>query len=147
MICETHSSRNQRKRALREVCIAETTQPTRNTWSVILITFARRDHTVGISNIGVAALVLDPIIDGFRMLRVLMDGGSSLNLIYAETLKKMQFDESRILPSKTTFKGIIPGKEVRCTRRVTLDMVFGTPDNYRMEALSFNIVLFRSEQF
>lgn len=40
--------------------------------------------------------VLYPII---RLSRVLMDGGSSLNLIYAETLKKMQLDESRILYS------------------------------------------------
>ncbi len=27
-------------------------------------------------------MVLDPIIDGFHMTRVLMDGGSSLNLLY-----------------------------------------------------------------
>ena len=72
-----------------------------------------------------------------------MDSGSSLNLIYADTLKKIPFDESRIEPTKTKFKGIIPGMEARCTGRVTLDVVFGTPDDYRLEPLSFDIVPFK----
>ena len=71
-----------------------------------------------------------------------MDSGSGLNIIYANTLRRMHFDESHIQLSKTTFKGIIPGKEVRCTGKVTLDVVFGTPDDYRIEALSFDIVPF-----
>ena len=32
-----------------------------------------------------AALVLSPIVDGFRLTKVLMDGGSGLNLIYEDT--------------------------------------------------------------
>ena len=35
-----------------------------------------------------AALVLTPIVDGFRLTKVLMDGGSELNLIYEEPFKK-----------------------------------------------------------
>ena len=42
------------------------------------------------------ALVLSPIMDGFRLTKVLMDGGSRLNLIYEETLNKMEIDKSRI---------------------------------------------------
>ena len=33
-----------------------------------------------------AALDLSPIVDGFRLTKVLMDDGSGLNLIYEETL-------------------------------------------------------------
>ena len=36
-----------------------------------------------------AALVLSPIVDGFRLTKVLMDDGSGLNLIYEETLRKI----------------------------------------------------------
>ena len=43
-----------------------------------------------------AALVLNPIVDGFWLTKVLMDGGSGLNLIYEDTLNKMQMDRSRI---------------------------------------------------
>jgi hypothetical protein len=75
---------------------------------------------------------------------VLMDGGSSLNLIYEDTLDKMQIDKSRIEQSRTTFKGIIPGREARCSGKITLDVVFGTPDNYRSEEIAFHIIPFKS---
>lgn len=54
------------------------------------------------------------------------------------------FDSSRIAPTKTKIKGVIPGKEARCSGRVALDVVFGTPDNDRLEPLSFEIVPFWS---
>src|SRR3989337_3509325 len=73
-----------------------------------------------------------------------MDGGNGLNLLYEDTLDKMQFDKRRIEPSSTTFRGIIPGKEARCSGSVILDVVFGTPDNYRSEELLFHIVPFKS---
>jgi hypothetical protein len=89
-------------------------------------------------------MVLDPIVDGFHLTRVLMDGGSSLNLIYSDTVRKMGIDSSRIKPSNTTFKGVIPGVEARCSGSVTLEVVFGSPDNFRGEDLIFDIVPFRS---
>ena len=44
----------------------------------------------------------------------------------------------------TTFKGVIPGIEARCTGSITLEVVFGSPDNFRSEELTFDIVPFRS---
>ena len=89
-------------------------------------------------------MVLDPIIDEFHLTRVLMDGGSSLNLLYQDTVRKMGIDPSRIKPTKTTFKGVIPGVEANCVGSVTLEVVFGSPDNFRSEELTFDIVPFRS---
>ena len=91
-----------------------------------------------------AALVLSPIVDGFRLTKVLMDGGSGLNLIYEETLQKMDIDWNRITRSSTTFRGIIPSREARCTGKITLDVVFGTPDNYRSEEVTFHVAPFSS---
>ena len=88
-------------------------------------------------------MVLDPIIDGFHLTRVLMDGGSSLNLLYQDTVCKMGIDPSRIKPTKTTFKGVIPGVEACCTGSITLEVVFRSPENFRSE-LIFYIVPFRS---
>ena len=73
-----------------------------------------------------------------------MDGGSSLNLLYQDTVRKMGIDPSRIKPTKTTFKGVIPGVEARCTGSITLEVVFGSRDNFRSEELMFDIVPFRS---
>ena len=56
----------------------------------------------------------------------------------------MGIDPSRIKPSKTTFKGVIPGVEAHCTGSITLEVVFGSPNNFRSEELIFNIVPFRS---
>ena len=72
-----------------------------------------------------------------------MDGGSSLNLLYQDTVRKMGIYPSRIKPTKTTFKGVIPGVEARCTGSITLELVFGSPDNFRSEELIFDIVPFR----
>src|SRR4051812_15787305 len=73
-----------------------------------------------------------------------MDGGSSLNLLYQDKVQKMGIDPSRIKPTKMTFKGAIPGVEANCTSSVTLEVVFGSLDNFRSEKLIFDIVPFRS---
>ena len=56
----------------------------------------------------------------------------------------MGIDPLRIKPTKTTFKGVIPGVEACCTGSITLEVVFGSPDNFRSEELIFDIVPFRS---
>ena len=144
MIYATHTLKKERKRALRDVYAVEPVAPKFNPWSACPITFNRRDHPTGIHHGGSAALVLDPIIDGFHLTRVLMDGGSSLNLIYEDTVRKMGIDTSRIKPSNTTFKGVISGVEARCTGTVTLEVVFGSTDNFQSEDLIFDIAPFRS---
>ena len=73
-----------------------------------------------------------------------MDGGSSLNLLYQDTMHKMGIDPSRIKPTKTTFKGVIPGVEACCTGSITLEVVFGSPDNFQSKELIFDIVPFHS---
>ena len=73
-----------------------------------------------------------------------MDSGSSLNLLYQDTLRKMGIDPSGIKPTKTTFKGVIPGVEARCTGSIMLEVVFGSQDNFQSEELIFDIVPFRS---
>ena len=56
----------------------------------------------------------------------------------------MGIDPLRIKPTKTTFKGVIPGVEACCTGSITLEVVFGSLDNFRSEELIFDIVPFRS---
>ena len=86
MIYTTHIPKRERKRALRDVYAMELVTPKFNPWSSCPITFDRRDHPTSIRHGGFAAL--DPIIDGFHLTRVLMDGGSSLNLLYQDTMRK-----------------------------------------------------------
>ena len=82
MIYVTHIPKRERKHALRDVYAVEPVAPKFNPWSAWSITFDRKDHPTSIRHGGFTALVLDPIIDEFHLMRVLMDGGSSLNLLY-----------------------------------------------------------------
>ena len=88
-------------------------------------------------------MVLDPIIDGYHFTRVLMDGGSSLNLIYQDTIRKMGIDPMKICHSNTTFKGVTPGPGAHCTGSLLLEVIFGFPDNFRSENLTFHIAPFQ----
>ena len=125
-----------RKRTLRS--LAEVYQvATINPWSDTAITFNASDEPKFRTARAPAALVLSPIVDSVRLTKVLMDGGSGLNLIYEETLQKMEIDWNRVEQSSTTFRGIIPNQEARCTGKITLDVVFSTPDNYRSEEVTF----------
>ena len=87
-------------------------------------------------------MVLDPIINGYDLTRVIMDGGSSLNLIYQDTIRKMGIDPSIISQSNTTFKGVIPDVEAGCTGSLVLEVTFGSPYNFRSEELIFDIAPF-----
>ena len=55
----------------------------------------------------------------------------------------MGIDPSRIKPTTTTFKGVIPGVEAHGTGSISLEVVFGSPENFRREDLIFDIVPFR----
>src|SRR4051812_21577429 len=142
-ISETFASNNVRKRAFRS--LTEVHQvATINPWSDTSITFNASDEPKLRTARAPAALVLSPIVDVFRLTKVLMDGGSGLNLIYEETLQKMEIDWNHIERSSITFRGIIPSREARCTGKITLDVVFDTPDNYRSEEVTFHVAPFGS---
>ena len=86
-VYETFASNNIRKRTLRS--LAEVYQvATINPWSDTTITLNASDEPKFWTARAPAALVLSPIVDGFRLTKVLMDGGTGLNLIYEETLRK-----------------------------------------------------------
>ena len=89
-------------------------------------------------------MVLDPIINGYHLTRVLMDGGSSLHLIYQDTVRRMGIDSSRISKINTTFEGVIPGVEAYIRGSVILEVTFGSPGNSRSEELVFIIAPFQS---
>jgi hypothetical protein len=88
-------------------------------------------------------LIVDPIIGNTRLTKVLMDGGSSLNIIYAETLGLLEIDLSTIRAGAAPFHGIIPGKRVLPLGQLDLPVCFGTPSNFRKETLTFEVVGFR----
>jgi hypothetical protein len=64
-----------------------------------------------VGNAGHYPLVLDPIITGMTVTKVLIDGGGRLNIIFSEILRKMRLEFTRMItPTNVPFYGIVPGK-------------------------------------
>jgi hypothetical protein len=136
-------SNSQRKRERHEVLAAEKAPPSFLDWSEDAITFSREDHLNGIPNLGQYPLVVDLVIGNARFSKVLMDGGSSLNILYAQTLCLLGIGLDQLRPSTTPFHGVAPGKCVQPLEQIDLPVWFGTPDNFRKETLTFEVVGFR----
>lgn len=69
--------------------------------------------------------MVDLLVDGILLTKVLMDGRSGLNILYGKTLDAMKIPRSKLKPSDTPFHGIVPGKKAQPLERITLDVTFG----------------------
>jgi hypothetical protein len=132
-----------RKQERREVYSVKVAAPVYLDWSDKPITFDQADHPDHVPSPGNYPLVVDPVIGDVRLTKVLMDGGSSLNIIYAETLGLLRVDLSSVRAGAAPFHGIIPGKRVQPLGQLDLPVCFGTPSNFRRETLTFEVVGFR----
>jgi hypothetical protein len=112
-------------------------------WSDKPITFDQGDHPDCVPSPGRYPLVVDPVIGNARLTKVLMDEGSSLNIIYAETLGLLGIDLSTIQAGAAPFHRIISGKRVLPLGQLDLPICFGTLSNFRRETLTFEVIRFR----
>jgi len=136
----TQLTARQRKRERREVFAARMAVPQYLNWSSTPITFDRDDHP---DRDVVYPLVVDPIIVNTRLSKVLMDDGSSLNIIYLETLDLLGIKRARLQPSAGSFHGVVRGKKALPVGRIDLPVCFGVTANFRKEVLTFEVVGFR----
>ena len=113
-------------------------------WSEQTISWSREDHPPRVDNPGDLALVVAPQVGGYTLSKVLMDGGSSINILYFDTFQRMNLLEKDLMPSTTVFHGIVPGKSAYPIGRVRLTFAFGTAYNYRSESLMFEVVKLKS---
>ncbi|KAK1613426.1 hypothetical protein QYE76_037099 [Lolium multiflorum] len=90
------------------------------------------------------ALVVSPRIDGYDFSKCLMDGGASLNIMYLETLEKMNLTKEQLKHSTTEFHGVVPGKKANSLGSIKLPVAFGNVNNYREEMITFEVVPFKS---
>jgi hypothetical protein len=67
------------------------------------ITFDQSDHPMHFATPGRQALVVDPAVGGTRLMKVLLDGGSGLNILYAETLQGMGIPMSKLSENNMQF--------------------------------------------
>jgi hypothetical protein len=73
-----------------------------------------------------------------------MDGRSSLNIMYVETLMKLGFTKNQLRHSAFTFYGVVPGHQAKSLGSITLRVAFGNKNNYREELITFEVGPFKS---
>jgi hypothetical protein len=71
-------------------------------------------------------------------------GACSLNIIFTKTLRKMDFDFSKMTACDEPFYGVPPGKPTHPIGRVCLPVTFSTKENFRTEYLTFEVANFHS---
>jgi hypothetical protein len=85
-----------------------------------------------------------PKVGDYWLAKTLMDGGSTINIMYLDTFARLGLPQSIVEPSNCTFHGIVPGRKAYSLGKVFLPVTFGTPANFRTEKIMFELVNFRS---
>ena len=107
----TSSNKRSEKLALWDIMAAEPSTPKYLYWSEYSIQFSRKDQWTSVSNTSHYPLVLGLIIPGMTVPKVMIDGGIGLNIIFADTLKKIGLNFTSLLtPIDVPFYGIVLGK-------------------------------------
>jgi hypothetical protein len=139
-----YESKRRQKVTRREVLFTDPATPSFLKWSDEAITFDKNDHPRHIPQPGRYPLVVDPIIGTKRLCKVLMDGGSGLNLLYVHALDALGIPRARLQPSSEPIHGVVPGKQMFAIGRIDLPVTFGTLSNFRKEVLTFEVLPFKT---
>jgi hypothetical protein len=75
-----------------------------------------------------------------RFFRVLIDGGSSINLLYRSSLEKLGIPLAQLKSSRLTFHGIVPGHSCTPLGKVQLEVLFEKKGNSRRKPIWFEVV-------
>jgi hypothetical protein len=136
-------SKRTQKLTLREILSVEPAIQKTLRYRKVPISFSMDDQWTSFSKLRKFPLILHPVLAGSQLTRVLIDGESGLNLLFASTLKKMGLDISKMLThSRALFYGIIQGSVATPLGSVVLPVTFGMKDNYRTEYIKFEVVDF-----
>jgi hypothetical protein len=126
---------NQRaqKATRREVMSIEPAVPTPLRWSEVPITFSCAYQWTSFSEPGQFPLILKPVVAGSKLNKVIIDGGSGLNVTHMLT------------KSTSPFYSIVSGNAAIPLGFVVLPVSFGeTRDNYRTEYVKFEVADFET---
>ena len=108
-------------------------------WSERPISWSRADHPEVMPSPDSYALVLDATFAMDKRAtcfsRVLIDGGSSINILYKDTMEKLGIKQRQLQNSRTVFHGIVPGLSCSPIGKILIDVLFGDKDHFRREPI------------
>jgi hypothetical protein len=85
------------------------------------------------------AMVIEVNIAGWVIRKILVDNGSSADILFLKTFEKMDLSKHMLHPPKYPLQGF-GGKPIKPVGKVSLPVSFGDLDNARIEILTFDVV-------
>jgi hypothetical protein len=134
-VLDSYESRQKQKLTVREVRAVSPATPEYLKWSKVPITFDRSDHLNFVPKLEWYPLTFCPIIKDANLNRVLIDGGSSLNILFLRTFDQMGLSRSLLCPSRAPFHSIVPSATATPIGQIALPVTFGTWENFRTETI------------
>ena len=85
-----------------------------------------------------------PLVLDATVRKVLIDGGSALNLLFTGALKELGLGITDLTPSDSSFWGVVPGRASKPLGKITQPIQFGMARNYRVKHINFYITDFNT---
>jgi hypothetical protein len=122
--------------------VATTSAPAPYRWSEYTITFSRADQWLNFDQPSKYPLLVDLVIRESRVKKLLVDGGSSINVTFPRTLLGLGVALNDLTESDTSFFGIVPTEGEYPLGHIYMLITFETPENYRTEFLRIEVASF-----
>ena len=136
---EDHSNKRQCKGHMRRVHHLATEGPHKNSqWSHIPITFDSTDLKLR-DYPHIDAMVIETNLASWAVTRILVDIGSSTDILFASTFDNMKLDRNLLHPAGRPLYGF-EAKQVKAIEKITLQVTFGDQNNSRIEHITFDVV-------
>jgi hypothetical protein len=107
-------------------------------WAKVSITFTEEDFKLKFMNHN-DAMVNEVNIAGWVIGKILVDNGSSADILFLKTFEKMNLTQHMLHPPEYPLQGF-GGKPIKPVGKVSLPISFGDLDNTRTETLTFDVV-------
>jgi hypothetical protein len=138
----SQENRRQQKLNDRQVLVATTSAPDPYRWSEHTITFCRADQWLNFDHPGKYPLLVDLVIRESRVKKVLVNGGSSINITFPQTLLGLGIALKDLTELDTPFFGIVPTEGEYSLGHIYMPITFGSLENNRTEFLRFEVASF-----
>jgi hypothetical protein len=87
-------------------------------------------------------LILDPCINSVRFERILMDGGSSIDILFRSSFPTLKLTEADLKPYNAQFWGVLPRQSSIPLGQITLPVQFSNPNHFRTNYVNFVVTDF-----
>jgi len=87
-------------------------------------------------------LILDPCIKSVKFKHVLVDGSSSIDILFRNSLPALKLTAAQLKPYEAQFWGVLLGQSSVPFGQITLPVQFGTPHHFHIEFVNFVVADF-----